>query len=164
MANQYDDDDDFDLEEEVVQQPDPNGPANLRKALKRAEREKKELAEQLSQIQADLRNRSVKEVLATKGVPEKVAKFIPGDVSTPEQIDAWLSENADVFGFAKPAEEAAQTEEQQANVASYQRINAAVQNANTPTRDADLMAKLTGAKTLEELNSLTGNPNSRIRG
>jgi superfamily I DNA/RNA helicase len=161
MANQYDDDD-FDDVEDVQQ--DQNGPANLRKALKRAEKEKKELAEQLAAIQSDLRNRSVKEVLATKGVPEKVAKFIPGDVSTPEQIDAWLSENADVFGFAKPAEEAAQTEEEKANVAAYQRINAATQNANTPTRDADLMAKLTGAKTIDELNALTGNPSSRIRG
>ena len=95
MANQYDEDDDFDVTDETQ---DANGPANLRKALKRAEKEKKELAEQLSAIQSDLRSRSVKEVLAQKGVPDKVAKFIPGDVSTPEQIDAWLTENADVFG------------------------------------------------------------------
>ena len=160
MANQYDDDDFDDVEESQ----DQNGPANLRKALKRAEKEKKELAEQLAAIQSDLRSRSVKEVLVNKGVPEKVAKFIPGDVSTPEQIDAWLNENADIFGFAKPSEEAAQIEEQQANVASYQRINAATQNANTPTRDADLMAKIAGAKSLDELNALTGNPTSRIRG
>ena len=72
MANQYDDDD-FDLEDEA--QPDPNGPANLRKALRRAEKEKKELAEQLSKIQSDLRERSVKEVLESKGVPSKVAKI-----------------------------------------------------------------------------------------
>ena len=102
MANQYEDDeDDLDLEDTPTP-VDPNGPANLRKELKRAEREKKELAEQLANIQSDLRNRSVKEVLAQKGVPDKVAKFIPGDVSTPEQVDAWLTENADVFGFTKP--------------------------------------------------------------
>ena len=79
MANQYEDDEDDFTGEEVQQ----DAPANLRKALKKAEREKKELAEQLAQIQSDLRNRSVKEVLATKGVPDKVAKFIPADVSTP---------------------------------------------------------------------------------
>jgi len=160
MANQYEDDDFDDIEETQ----DANGPANLRKALKRAEKEKKDLAEQLAAIQSDLRSRSVKEVLAQKGVPDKVAKFVPGDVSTPEQIDAWLSENADIFGIA-PAEQAAQaSQEQQANVASYQRINAATQNATTPTRDQDLAAKIAGAKNIDELNALTGLPSQRFRG
>jgi len=160
MANQYEDDDFDDIEETQ----DANGPANLRKALKRAEKEKKDLAEQLAAIQSDLRSRSVKEVLAQKGVPDKVAKFVPGDVSTPEQIDAWLSENADIFGI-KPAEETAQaSQEQQANVASYQRINAATQNAATPTRDQDLAAKIAGAKNIDELNALTGLPSQRFRG
>jgi hypothetical protein len=160
MANQYEDDDFDDIEDTQ----DTNGPANLRKALKRAEKEKKELAEQLAAIQSDLRSRSVKEVLAQKGVPDKVAKFVPGDVSTPEQIDAWLAENADIFGV-KPAEETAQvSQEQQANVASYQRINAATQNAATPTRDQDLAAKIAGAKNIDELNALTGLPSQRFRG
>jgi len=164
MANQYEDDeDDLDLEDTPTQ-VDPNGPANLRKALKRAEKEKKELAEQLANIQSDLRNRSVKEVLAQKGVPDKVAKFIPGDVQTPEQIDAWLIENSDVFGFQKAeAETAPISDEEQTNRAAYQRINAATQNANTPTRDADLMAKITGAKSIEDLNALTGNASQRRR-
>ena len=158
MANQYEDDD-FD---EVEETQDANGPANLRKALKRAEKEKKDLADQLAAIQSDLRSRSVKEVLATKGVPDKVAKFIPGDVSTPEQIDAWLNENADVFGFAAP-EPVQQSEEDRSHQASYQRINAATQNASAPARDADLQAKLEGAKTLEELNALVGQPTARFR-
>lgn len=167
MANQYDDDDDdLDLEVETPQQQDPNGPANLRKALKRAEKEKKDLAEQLAKIQSDLRGRTVKEILDKKGVSEKVAKFIPGDVSTPEQVDAWLAENADIFGF-QPAEattEAPISEEEQANRAAYQRINAATQNANTPTRNQDVAAKIAGAKTLNELNDLLGLPNQRLRG
>jgi len=160
MANQYEDDeDDFVTDAEL-----DNGPANLRKALKRAEKEKKELSDQLAQIQSDLRSRSVKEVLANKGVPEKVAKFIPGDISTPEAVDAWLTENADVFGFQIAGQEPAPTsEETQANVAAYQRINAASQNANTPTRDQDLAAKIVGAKTVEELNALTGSPSQRFR-
>jgi len=158
MANQYEDDED-DLDTETSQQ---EAPANLRKALKRAEKEKKDLAEQLASIQADLRSRSVKDVLATKGVPDKVAKFIPADVSTPEQVDAWLNENADVFGFSKPADAPAD-EAVQANIRSYDRINAATQNVNSPTRDADLMAKLSGAKNIDELNAITGNPTQRRR-
>jgi hypothetical protein len=162
MANQYEDDED-DFVNETAESD--NGPANLRKALKRAEKEKKDLADQLAQIQADLRSRSVKEVLANKGVPEKVAKFIPGDISTPEAVDAWLTENADVFGFQIAGQESAPTsEESQANVAAYQRINAATQNATTPPRDQELAAKIAGAKTVEELNALTGLPSQRFRG
>jgi len=160
MANQYDDDEDDVYTDDQTQS---DGPANLRKALKRAEKEKKELAEQLASIQSDLRSRSVKEVLASKGVSDKIAKFIPGDVNTPEQVDAWLSENADVFGFQKAeAESAPISEEETSNRAAYQRINAATQNANTPTRDVDLMAKISGAKSVDELNALTGNPSSRF--
>jgi hypothetical protein len=160
MANQYEDEDDL-LDTEETQQ---DGPANLRKALKRAEKEKKELSEQLASIQSDLRSRSVKDVLASKGVSDKIAKFIPGDISTPEQVDAWLAENADVFGFEpKQAESAPISEEEQANRAAYQRINASTANANTPSRDADLMAKLAGAKSVEDLNALTGNPSQRRR-
>ena len=158
MANQYEDDDFDDIEET----PDQNGPANLRKALKRAEKEKKELAEQLAAIQTDLRSRSVKEVLASKGVPDKVANFIPGDVTTPEQIDSWLTENADVFGFQKTEEAAQADEKTQANVAAYNRINASTQNATTPSREADLMSKLEGAKSIDELNAITGNPGTRF--
>jgi hypothetical protein len=149
MANQYDDeDDDLDTTQEV-----DNGPANLRKALKRAEREKKELAEQLASIQSDLRNRSVKDVLASKGVPDKIAKFIPSDVTAPEQIDAWLTEHSDVFGFSKP-QDAPTDEVKEETKANYQRINAATQNANTPVRDADLLAKVSGTASKEELDML----------
>jgi len=153
MANQYeDDDDDLDLEDQP--QADANGPANLRKALRRAEKEKKELTEQLASIQQDLRSRSVKEVLASKGVPDKVAKFIPGDVSTPEQVESWLTENADVFGI-KLAEETAPSEEvPNTNAMQVQRINAVTHNANTPSRDQDTAAKLAGVKTKEELDMI----------
>ena len=159
MANQYEDDED-DLDVDTSQN---EAPANLRKALKRAEKEKKDLAEQLASIQADLRSRSVKDVLATKGVPDKVAKFIPADISTPEQVDAWLEENSDVFGFSKSEADAPADEEKQANIRSYDRINAATQNVNSPTRDADLLAKLNGATSIQELNAVTGLSQQRRR-
>ena len=159
MANQYEDDED-DLEVDTSQN---EAPANLRKALKRAEKEKKDLAEQLASIHADLRSRNVKDVLATKGVPDKVAKFIPADVSTPEQVDAWLEENSDVFGFSRSEADAPADEEKQANIRSYDRINAATQNVNSPTRDADLLAKLNGATSIQELNAVTGLSQQRRR-
>lgn len=162
MANQYEDDDD-DLDFETQQTAETDGPANLRKALRRAEKEKKELAEQLASIQQDLRSRSVKEVLASKGVPDKVAKFIPGDVSTPEQVESWIAENADVFGFTVSEPTAPSGEPTNQNAMQVQRINAVTHNANTPSRDQDTAAKLAGVKTKEELDVLifgqsTGRP------
>jgi len=159
MANQYEDDED-DLDVETSQN---EAPANLRKALKREQKEKAALLERLATVEAENRSRSVKDVLATKGVPDKVAKFIPADISTPEQVDAWLNENADVFGFSKSEADAPADEAVQANIRSYDRINAATQNVNSPTRDADLMAKLSGAKNIDELNAITGNPGQRRR-
>jgi hypothetical protein len=162
MANQYEDDeDDLDFEDQPT--ADANGPANLRKALRRAEKEKKELSEQLASIQSDLRSRSVKEVLASKGVSEKIAKFIPGDVSTPEQVESWIAENADVFGFTASEATAPSEEAPTHNAMQVQRINAVTHNANTPSRDQDTAAKLAGVKTKEELDVLifgqsTGRP------
>ena len=151
MANQYDDDED-DLVAEETQQPDQNGPANLRKALKKAEREKKDLAEQLAKIQTDLRERSVKEVLATKGVPDKIAKFIPSDLA-PDQIDGWLQEHSDVFGL-KPKEDPAEAAEKEKIKTTNQRIVNATQSAYTPPRDTEALQKVVNAKSKEELDQL----------
>jgi uncharacterized alpha-E superfamily protein len=71
MANQYndyDDDDDYDIEEE-------SGPASLRKALKKAEREAKQLRDELTSLRSESRTRTVKDVLETKGVNPKIAAF-----------------------------------------------------------------------------------------
>lgn len=160
MANQYEDEDDLDVETTGSQ----DGPGDLRKAYKREQKARATLEAELAQLKAESRQRSVKDVLATKGVPDKVAKFIPADVTTPDQVDAWLTENADVFGFAPADAEPAPTDDAKAaNKAAYQRINAATQNASAPTRDAELAAQLNNAKTLEELNAITGHASQRRR-
>lgn len=146
MANQYDEYDDDDLTTD-------DGPSNLRKALKKAEKEKKELANQLNEIQNQLRSQSVKSVLESKGVNSKIAKFIPSDVSTPEQIDAWLTEYADVFGGGSPAQPVEDEEPSEAQIAA-QRINNATQTAMTPAKQADQMKLIGDAKSREELDVL----------
>lgn len=153
MANQYDDDDSYD---EAVD----NGPANLRKALKRAEKERETLKEELAGLKSNLRQRSVKDVLETKGVNPKIANFIPSSIEAPEQIAAWLDENADVFGFAAPQSETMETTE---NDAAIQRIESATNNAMTPGRDADLFNKIASASTKEELAQLMGHSTNRFR-
>lgn len=143
MANQYDEYDDDDFAED-------NGPANLRKALKKAEKQRKELEEQLSSLQSSLRERSVKDVLETKGVNAKIAAFIPKDITAPEQIAAWLDEYSDVFGFQQQSNEPALTEEAKSAV----RIDNSISNAASPARDEDIMTRLKSASTKEELDRL----------
>jgi len=157
MANQYDDD--YEFEEETQ---DSSGPANLRKALKKAERERTALQEQLAAVKNNLRERSVKDVLETKGVNSKIAKFIPGDIEAPEQIAAWLDENADVFGFR--TEEQSQPAELSQEAITDQRINASASTGSTPSRDEDLAARIANAQSKEELMTLMGIvPLGRVR-
>ena len=146
MANQYEDEyDDDDMNED-------NGPANLRKALKRAEKDRKVLEEQLSSLKSNLRQRSVKDVLEAKGVNSKIAAFIPQDVEAPEAIAAWLDEYSDVFGFQTQQQnsEPALTEDAR----SDQRINQAVNSSSSPSGEEDIMNRLANVNSRAELDQL----------
>lgn len=144
MPNQYDeyDDDSF----------DEGGPANLRKALKKAEKQRKELEDQLQMLQSSMRERSVKDVLEAKGVNSKIAAFIPKDINAPEAIAAWLDEYADVFGFANQQQSAEPEISEDARTAM--RIDGTVTTASSPGRDEDLMSRVKSATTREELDNL----------
>ena len=143
MANQYDEYDDDEMDSE--------GPANLRKALKKEQKQRKELEEQLSSLKSNLRDRSVKDVLETKGVNPKIAAFIPRELDSPEQIATWLTEYQDVFGFQVKEQSSDQPLSDEA-IAS-QRIDNAISNAASPARDEDLMSKVKGASSREELDA-----------
>ena len=158
MANQFDDFEDDDFEAETS-----NGPAELRKALKRAEKERKELEKQLNEIRAAQREQSVKSVLESKGVNAKIAKFIPSDVSTPDQVEAWLNEYSDVFGTAAPKSEEIE-EAIDPRALDMARLSAAVNNAQqAPAKIEDQLKALQGVTSKAELDALTGNAPSRFQ-
>lgn len=147
-ANQYDYEDDY-------EEQDSNGPAELRKALKKAQKEREALEAELNQIRKDLKSRTVKEVLESKGVPAKLAKLIPSDVDSPEQIDAWLSEYSDVFGLqAQSQEEPAQPNVDEETIKASQRINQTTSTAQTPSGDDSVHQKLLAAGSREELDQM----------
>lgn len=159
MANQYDDFEDDDFEAEAN-----NGPAELRKALKRAERERKELEKQLIEIRTAQREQSVKSVLESKGVSAKLAKLIPGDVSTPDQVEAWLTEWADVFTPSAPASDKQEEEVIDPRAIEMARLNAAVNGAKqAPAKIEDQLKALQSIKSKAELDELTGNQPSRFQ-
>ena len=148
-ANQYDYEDDY-------EEQDSNGPADLRKALKKAQKEREALEAELNQIRKDLKSRTVKEVLESKGVPTKLAKLIPSDVDTPEQIDAWLTEYSDVFGLQseQSQEEPAQPNVDEDTIRASQRINQTTSTAQTPSGDESVHQKLLAAGSKEELDRM----------
>lgn len=90
-----DDDDDF--------IPDDQLPAALRKQIKAKDKAMAELQKSYGEMLKRDRDRSLGETIAAKGLPAKVAKFFPAD-SDIDTLDAWLTDNADVFGTSKEPE------------------------------------------------------------
>jgi hypothetical protein len=99
-----------------------------------------------------MRSRSVKDVLAAKGVSDKLAKLIPSDVDTPEQIDAWLAEYSDVFGIKQ--DEPVQPSVDEETVRDNQRINNVTSTAQNPSGEQSQHQKVMAAKTKDELDQL----------
>jgi hypothetical protein len=146
-ANQYDYEDEYEDQD--------NGPADLRKALKKAQKEREALEAELGQMRKDLKSRTVKEVLESKGVPAKLAKLIPSDVDSPEQIDAWLNEYSDVFGLqTQNQEELAQPNVDEETIRSSQRINNTTATAQTPSGEENTYQKVMAATSKDELDKM----------
>lgn len=148
---EWDDDDDFD-----GASGDTNAMKELRKAYKAAQRQNKELMETLDSLKSSVRERSVKDVLASRGLPTKVAKLIPSDASSAEEVEAWLDEYGEIFGIESPAP----SEEQKPaapdpDLQAIGRISAAQSSGQPYSGDADqLDALIRGAQTPEELNKI----------
>ena len=145
-ANQYEEDD--------IYEEQDNGPAELRKALKKAQKEREAIEAELNKMRSELRARSVKDVLASKGVPDKLAKLIPSDIDTPEQIDSWLTEYSDVFGLQAKQEQPVEPTVDEETIKANQRINQSTSTAQIPSADGNAYQKLMGAKTKEELDQM----------
>lgn len=99
--NQYDDDGLLDENDDV--RDDSRLVKDLRKQLEAEKKARQADQERLASLERAQRSNTLTEVLSSKGVNPKVAQFYPSDKETsPEAVEAWLSEYGDVFG-AKPA-------------------------------------------------------------
>ena len=150
MSNfEYEDDDNDDFTQEsgnneLVKQ--------LRKANKQKEKELAELKAQFEGVSKAQRERSIKDVLESRGVNSKIAKFIPSDVdSTEESLSKWLDDNGDVFGFAT---ESNQPVVNQAQADAYKKMNSATDQGLTPDASDDIMRRLMSANSKEELDEV----------
>ena len=147
-----DDDDDFTMESnqnnDLIKQ--------LRKANKQKEKELAELRSQFDGLSKAQRERAIKDVLESRGVNGKVAKFIPSDIDpTEESLSKWLEDNGDVFGFK--VEEPAAPAVDPATAAAYKKMNNAVDSGITPESNDDIMRKLLNANSKEELDEVIRN-------
>jgi hypothetical protein len=131
---------------------------DLRKAYRQMKKQNKELLEQLTATQKQVRERSVKDVLQTKGLPAKIAAFLPESVTTSEEVESWLEEYGDVFGINQE-QEAEQEQKSEAvpnpELEALGRISATQQSGQPFSNDPDQIAGLiAAASSPEELNKL----------
>ena len=133
------DDDDDDLTADEL-------PAALRKQLKAKDKALAELQKSYGEMVKLERTRTLGETLKAKGLPAKVAKFFPadGDIAT---IDAWLTENEDVFGKAvepKPDTEAPEVPD------AFGRLNK-IGGTSANSGEADVLHNVNNAASEQDL-------------
>jgi len=145
---EYDDDEFNDEPTDVVKQ--------LRKVNRTLEKRQKELEEELGNFKNQARQRTVKDVLTSKGINPKVSAFIPEDVATSEDaINEWLNENGELFGVNQtnaPESKALPS----VDLSAQARINNIVSSGEAPLVQEDSLAKILNAKNANELNSILG--------
>jgi len=132
-------DDDLDMSDDSTSLRD------LRKAYKAKEKQVKELQGRLDEIETAGRRNTIEDVLKDSGVNDKLAKFIPSDVLTAEQVREWLDENSELFGLVRS--DAQDTEDVKA--AGRMAKLGDVAEAVNP---GDLLNRIAAAGNAEELN------------
>ncbi len=149
MSNVYQDFDDEELESE---QEGGDLVSQLRRATKKKDKQLKELMEELSSIKTAQRTNSIKSVLAEKNLNPKIANFIPADLdSSPEAIDNWIAENAEVFGLQ------VQKQEVTPDIATLRQIDAIAANSQVPVGGVDDFLRIDQATSAEEIiNMING--------
>ena len=154
MATNYDEDDDIDFEDgpqDVVKQ--------LRKVNRTLEKRLKELEQEANTAKAQNRQRTVKDVLTSKGVNPKIAAFIPQDLDvTEEAVNNWLNEYGDVFGIKTDGEKDDAPASANPALAAQKRINDVVSSSQAPAFDEDVAFRIANAKSAEELSAIMGVP------
>lgn len=141
------DDDDFDSDES-------NPLRTLRKENRAKDKQIKELQEQLTSLSKAQRERSMADVLTSRGFNKKIAAFIPETITSEEEVASWLEEFGDVFG-ATPAQPEVQGESVDPRLEALQKIAEVQNTGQAPTGDAGQIAALiASARTPEELNKV----------
>ena len=145
--NEWLDDDNFE-DEDTNYSSDSDLVKKLRRAARSNEKRAKELEQELIGLRTEQRKNIVKSVLESKGVRPSIAKYIPEGVSSAEDIDAWLIDNAEDFGITLGQPK------QEMDLATLRQIDAVTANAVSPAGADDMMLRLNQAESAEEIERL----------
>jgi len=141
--SEYDDFDvdnlDDDLGTDVVRQ--------LRKAYKAKQKEIEALRKQVEEMSTATRRSVVEGVLTEQGVDARISKFIPESVTTADEVSAWLSENAELFGLSVQPQESPEEVKAASRIASIGEMAA-------PADSGDVLSRINSATSPEELNEI----------
>lgn len=155
MANEYDwDDDDLDTEDA---QGGSNALKELRKANKQKAQQLKEMQEQFAALQAQMRERAVKDVLTARGLNPKIAAFIPKDLTDADAVASWVEEYGDVFGSpaAQAQDDKPATPSVSPDMAALNRISQTQASGQPFQNDPDQIAsRILNAQNETELNQI----------
>jgi hypothetical protein len=91
-------DDDFDADAEGGSD-DSNLVKDLRKQLKEAKKAREEADLIIAEANKVARSKSVADSLTAKGVRPELAKFYTAEDASSDAVNAWVTENAELFGI-----------------------------------------------------------------
>lgn len=159
---------DFDWDDDDDDAGDGQSSKALREARAAAKANAKkvrELTEQLTALQGEIRHRSIADTIKARGLNEKIAKIVPPDLTTSEEVEAWINDYADVFGAAPAAP--AGTEDagkQDPNLDAFNRISNTQATGQSGSMDeAQMEALIRSAADPAALNRLLfGNANGPL--
>ena len=149
MSNVYQD---FDDEELESNEDGGDLVTQLRRATKKKDKQLKELMDELSSLKTAQRANSIKSVLSERNLNPKIADFIPESIeASPEAVDAWLEEHAEVFGLQ------VQKQEQAPDLAALRQIDTVAAAAQVPVGIDDTLLRIDQATSAEEIiNMISG--------
>lgn len=142
--SEYDDDDQLD------------GPKALREALKAEKSARKEAEKALNELRTRDRQRTVSDVLKSKGASPALSRFVLLDLEEVDEkaVDKWLDENGELFGYApdKVGEAADGVTNDEAE--EFKRAASLERGGSVSSKEDDLMERITNAKDAQELQAI----------
>lgn len=121
--------------------------ADLRKALKEANKSKDALEKELTSLRAQTRTSTISDKIASRGLDARVAAIIPADV---DDLDSWLDTYGDLFGGKAPdaGDDAGAVDEELDGIAGQSEAEKAGSD------DDGLLSKITNTDSFEALAAL----------
>jgi hypothetical protein len=158
MSNKYQD---WEDDDDTMEDDDPNSTDLVRK-LRKSDRSKekriRDLESELNTIRSAQRGNSIKSILSEKGVNPKVAAFIPEDIDpTPEAVENWINEYAELFGLKNNA---SQVNLSQNDVDALREIDSVTSGALSPDKEQDLLLRLDQAQSVDDIINMINSAES----